>query len=686
VGRADATSIDAAVPRAAGAVAAAVAVLALVGWALGSATLTAFHPRLTPMNPATALALLLGGASLWLSAKPELRLAARSAAVVMASIGLVRLAGYLGGHGVAIDTLLFPGQLAAVPHGPNRMAPNTALNLLLLGLALCALHGETARGHGAAQHLAAAAGVVTLLVVTGYGYAATGLMRVASFVPMALNTALACGVLCVGVLFARPDRGPVAVLTSPRAGGNAARRLVVAALGIPWLLGWLCLWGERAGLYDAEFGVSLFAVSTMVVLATAVWWTARSLDRADAERQRADKVLEAQAAEIRDLYDRAPCGYHSLDAAGTFVRVNATELAWLGYTAEEVVGRMSFADLLSPAGKAAFVEHFAAFKERGTIGELEFELVRRDGSQLPVLLSATAIRDGEGRYVASRSILFDITHRKEAERELARLHAELEDRAAQLEAFSYSVSHDLRAPLRAIDGYARILVEDHADRLDAEARRVLGVICDNARHMGRLIDDLLTFSRLGRKEVEKSPVDMASLARSVVDELRLLEPDRRVAVTIGSLPPALADPAMIRQVLTNVVANAWKFTRGRAEATIEVTGAAGPRETTYRVRDNGAGFDMQYASKLFGVFQRLHRADQFEGTGVGLAIVHRIVQRHGGRVWAHGAVDRGATFTFTLPTEGGSVHGPRERRDTPGGGQPGRRRAHGAGAPEAEPG
>ena len=184
---------------------------------------------------------------------------------------------------------------------------------------------------------------------------------------------------------------------------------------------------------------------------------------------------------------------------------------------------------------------------------------------------------------------------------------------------------------------------------------MLGAVCDNARRMGKLIDDLLTFSRLGRKELEKSAVDMTVLMHGVMDELRRLEPGRRVAVRVDPLHPARADGNMIRQVLTNLIANAWKFTRDRPEATIEIGYASTPEETTYFVRDNGAGFDMAYANKLFGVFQRLHRTEEFEGTGVGLAIVQRIVQRHGGRVWAEGAVDRGATFYFTLPAEGGGA-------------------------------
>jgi len=224
----------------------------------------------------------------------------------------------------------------------------------------------------------------------------------------------------------------------------------------------------------------------------------------------------------------------------------------------------------------------------------------------------------------------------------------LRETNAELEAFSYSVSHDLRAPLRAIHGFARILLEDHGRQLEPEAKRVLGVIDENTRRMGQLIDDLLSFSRLGRKELETARVDMTELVRTVAEEVRRSAGDRPLDITIGPLPPARGDRDMLRQAVMNLLDNAAKFTRRRTPGQIEVGHRADGPETVYYVKDNGAGFDQRYAGKLFGVFQRLHRADEFEGTGVGLAIVQRIMLRHGGRVWAEGQLDAGATFFFTL--------------------------------------
>jgi len=253
-------------------------------------------------------------------------------------------------------------------------------------------------------------------------------------------------------------------------------------------------------------------------------------------------------------------------------------------------------------------------------------------------------------------ISVDITERKLAEQAIHALNSALHAKAEQLtttnrelESFSYSVSHDLRAPLRAIDGFALMLEEDHAPHLDAEARRYLSVIRDNSKRMGELIDDLLAFSRLGRLPVATQEIDIESLVHEVVDEALTVSMDPLPRVDIGRLPPAHGDRALLRQVWTNLISNAIKYSSKNAAPRIEVTGERSVAENWYSVRDNGVGFNMQYADKLFGVFQRLHHADEFGGTGVGLAIVHRVVTRHGGRVWAEGRVDEGAVFSFTLP-------------------------------------
>jgi two-component system sensor kinase len=254
-------------------------------------------------------------------------------------------------------------------------------------------------------------------------------------------------------------------------------------------------------------------------------------------------------------------------------------------------------------------------------------------------------------------ILFkDITEEKKYEEALQKLNLSLETSNKELEAFSYSVSHDLRGPLRAIDGFSRILLQDYMNTLDNEGKRLLNIVSNNTRKMGQLIDDILSFSRVGRKEIGLSEINMGKLVKDVLGELNPDTDGRKIKINIKPLPNAHADVSMIRQVLVNLLSNAIKFTVPRADALIEVgsdthisSDKKGFSENIYYVKDNGVGFDMNYAHKLFGVFQRLHGVDEFEGTGIGLAIVKRVIDKHGGHVWAEGKVNEGAIFSFTLP-------------------------------------
>jgi PAS domain S-box-containing protein len=384
---------------------------------------------------------------------------------------------------------------------------------------------------------------------------------------------------------------------------------------------------------------SIYLVVAITLLLLLIFYTININLKARVE---SEIGLNTALREIEDLYNNAPCGYHSLNENGVMVNVNSTLCNWLGYTHEEIVGRYLFVDLLADESKTIFYDEFSRFKLTGAVYDLEFNLVRKDGTYFPVALSAVALRDNAGNFVKSRAITVDITDRKKAETEILNLNRELE-------AFTYSVSHDLRAPLRSIDGYARILQEDYSDKLNDEGVRVINVIMNNAKRMGKLIDDLLEFARLGRKEIQRSTVDMTGLVNSIKKELIDELKGRTVDVRINSLHPAPVDIDMIKQVWLNLLSNAIKYTGKTEKPYIEISSQCSDHFVEYRVKDNGVGFDMLYVAKLFGVFQRLHRIQDFSGTGVGLAIVKRIVEKHGGNVWAEGKLNEGAIFYFSIP-------------------------------------
>jgi len=345
-----------------------------------------------------------------------------------------------------------------------------------------------------------------------------------------------------------------------------------------------------------------------------------------------------------------------------------------GYAADEIEGQ-PVAILLPPDRPDEETRIIARLRQGEQIGHFETVRRRKDGRLIDVSLTISPIKDEQGTIVGVSKIAHDITARRRAEEELTKSHEQTEAANKELEAFSYSVAHDLRAPLRHIDGFSELLGK-HAATLDEKGRRYLKMIAESAKQMGTLIDDLLNFSRIGRAGLRPSTVSLDQLVKETLASLTQEMDGRKIAWTIGALPDVQGDPALLRQAFVNLLSNAVKYTRGREEAKIEIgalppTEAGGKQATGNRqeaqgkgqevggngqedevvifVRDNGAGFDMQYAHKLFGIFQRLHAAHEFEGTGIGLANVRQIVARHGGRVWAEGKVGEGATFYIALP-------------------------------------
>ncbi|MDD5167278.1 MAG: ATP-binding protein [Syntrophales bacterium] len=376
-------------------------------------------------------------------------------------------------------------------------------------------------------------------------------------------------------------------------------------------------------------------------------------DLAEAVNRMAEKVW-AREADLRESEERFRTIAETLPALislsrsedSTIVFTNKAFNEVLGFRKEEIIGRKGPDVYFYPADREKMID---ALKEQGFVNNYQLKIKRSDGRPLWLLSSVQTIIFAGKPAILAASI--DITERKRAEDALEERTQQLEDANDELESFTYSVSHDLKAPLRAVDGYSRMLLKKYGTELSADAVRMLTVIRSSTERINVLIDDLLSFSRILRNRLSPAEIDMDKLVSEVWDEIRAEHQQRELELKIKELRPGFGDRALIKQVLFNILSNAVKFTKNRKPGIIEISSCTEPGRVVYCLRDNGIGFDMAYYDNLFGVFKRLHGHEEYEGTGVGLAIVQRIIHRHGGQVWAEGQVDKGATFYFTLPGE-----------------------------------
>ena len=663
-------------PTIAAAVSVAIALSALAGWTFGVIELKSVLPQEAPLEANAALGLALAGGALWLlpGASPSRRRDAQIMAAAVLLLGLVTLAQYVFHLDFAIDELFFRDTADVPGRLPGRMSPYSAVAFAGIGLALSVFNAASLRPLvWAAAALAAFVGAVPiagyvsdLAAVTGNRWLSPAAASIA-FVLLGLGT--------IAASLRGVERAPRTVRTS------VERKVIGAFVGALVLLGAGAVFTYRASVDFAQSaeGIArseqlrdalddLYVVLTGAEAAQAAYLlTGRPQQREEFARlavharNHQQTIAEFVAGEPSQAGDLVALEAHVrrrlqlLDEITALYDENGLSSARQAVASDEGVKTMrAILDIttrMDDRGEAVLLqrESTLARTRQLTLGSLLLTLAVAAGIFL-------ALFRGISREMAARAEAERVL--RDRNREILALNSELAQRASEveamnkeLEAFSYSVSHDLRAPLRHIDGYLEMLLDESGDRLSDEAKRHLEVIAESSRNMTGLIDDLLAFSRMHRAELHLERVELEPLVAEVIASLEMGTRGRSVEWRIEPLPEVRGDHAMLRQVFANLLGNALKYTQRTETARIEV-GAAGVEEgrQVFFVRDNGVGFDMKHAGKLFGLFQRLHRADEFEGTGIGLANVRRIVARHGGTVWAEAEPGRGATFYFSLET------------------------------------
>jgi PAS domain S-box-containing protein len=634
------------VSSAAGAISLALGLAVLVGWMLDVSLLKTGLPGLVSMPVNTAICFVFLGVALCL---PRIPAALVSGGVAV--IAVLTLAEYLGLK-LGIDQLFFKDGDPLSVAAPGRPSVNSTVVLLLMAAALfLARHGG--RFALAAQAAALGAGMVAWLAILGYTSGIKELYGLPGQPPIAVHTALGFIIVAVGVVALQPEVGVIRLLTSKTASGSLLRRLAPVLILGPTLLGWVRQLGVHGDHYAGQW---LFVSGLVLLLVVALVATARTVERTETALEAAERAKREKERNLETFFTLSLELLCIADNDGNLQRVNPAWEETLGWTIDDLT-KKPFLALVHPDDRERTLR---AIEENATgaaaaVAEFENRYLCSDGSYRWFQWGTAAAPEQNIIYAAGR----DITERKEAEAALRQLAEELEARFAartadlsaaneELEAFAYSVSHDLRAPLRGIDGFSQAVLEEYSESLDETGRDYLVRLRSASQRMGNLIDDMLSLSRVSRVDLSKEQVDLSAIATSLAVELQDREPDREVEFVIHDGVTALGDLRFLSIVLENLLANAFKFTSKCATARIEFGRELVDGENAYFVRDDGVGFDMTYADQLFVPFQRLHTDTEFPGSGIGLATTRRIVGRHGGHVWAHGEVDHGATVYFTL--------------------------------------
>ncbi len=654
----------------------------MLGWIFDIEIFKRPLPDLDAMNPMSALAWIFLGLSLFLQvdkySSSNSLLISRILAVIASIGGVLRLAEIVTHYTIRVNYLFFSNVAGdnAADADSMHMSSATALSLVLIGLTLFLSSFENKRIKYFGNYSALVVFVIGLFSIIAHAYQVHELTGFLIHFSMSIYTASCFFLISLAVMFVNSEVGFMRTFSSHYLGGTMSRLLIPSAILIPLFLGFVRLLANWRYAISVELGVTLLISSIIFIFYALIWFLAAALNRSDIGRTAAEaklrklnEDLEQKIKTRTDELDKSEKRFRSLvennddiialldeELKSIYRSPSAEQIT--GWTDEER-GLISGLALIHPDDKETIAEIVkAALNNPGKVYNITMRTKKKNGSYI-WLQGTITNKFNDPSVGAIISNLQDITLRKEAEERLAKLHEELENKIAErtaelqnaikdLESFGYTVSHDLRTPLQVISAYSSVLAKKHCAANDADAQAIVQEIKDYTRQMSRIIESLLHLSQSGREVIEKIKVDMNEMVSKVIAELKVVNKDAITEQKINPLPPAFCDEGLVKLVWMNLISNAIKYSRKAIHPFIEIGANELNGETVYYVKDNGVGFDMQDAGKLFGAFQRLNQAAEFEGSGIGLAIVHRIVTRHGGRIWAESKKDEGAAFYFTL--------------------------------------
>ncbi len=600
------------------------------------------------MKANTGLAILLLGVSLALRAADgpgrALRVTASVCAGLALLIGALTLSENVFGWDLGIDQLLAeepPGALG-VEH-PNRMGPPASLAFVLAGAALLGLD----RRRRTAQALALGVCLIGLLSAVGFLYNVAQFYAITRLTAIAWPTALALLGLGLGTLCARPGTGLMALVAADDAGGRALRRLVLASTLLPLGLGYLRLVGERMGLYDAAMGTELLMLVFVVSFTATAYFVSLGISRRQAARRQAEEALRQSEARYSSLFHNSHAVMLLIDPAdGQIVDANQAACAFYGYDEAQIKAmRITQINTLSPEQVRQAMQRARDGRQRAF--EFRHRLASGEVRDVETYSGTIQIQGRDLLY----SIVHDVTARKDAEHARHQLTAELTRSNQDLEQFAYVASHDLREPLRMITGFMGLLKERYGEQVGEEGREFISYAVDGAERMQGLLSGLLEYSRVTTQRRQPEPVAMGEAFDIALANLWQSVQDTGAEVSADELPTVRADPTQMAQLLQNLIANGLKFRRPDVPPRVHVGVQRQQGQWQFCVSDNGIGIEPTQAERVFVIFQRLHTRDQYEGSGIGLAICKKIVERHGGQIWVQSTPGEGSTFYFALPAE-----------------------------------